>query len=367
MTIAASRFPNLVGSRDDDIRVPRTAMASSDEAWISEWNLVRPPNLVTDVTAITVPPTVDKPESKRSQFGPPRLSSIPSLSSHLSYPSSVQTIQDVDNLSGPMSVAQSVSSRRTPDRESSLFGTTVAGSDESNFSSVSGSRSSGRLSLSSSSMSSFGGAEASNHMPYAGLTGVVMMGQGGVAQGGGDVGVQISDTTLSAPLVLVDQDDVTISESGHVDIRFVRLPPEEEVFVDQEVLGYLGLDSQDSEKPRGAEPDPDATRSENYLPVLTEQMTAFKRNIPMPSRMGPILGRSSYIDDIAHGAATWDQLCDDLDALLYRLRDWHILVSLPKSEFGKRMIPYLSHEIGAEGIRATPKIVKGIQDLPFPM
>ncbi|GMF18641.1 unnamed protein product [Phytophthora fragariaefolia] len=96
---------------------------------------------------------------------------------------------------------------------------------------------------------------------------------------------------------------------------FVRLPPEEETFVDQAVLEYLGLDSQDSEKPKGAEADPDATLSENYLPVLTEQITVFKRNIPMSSRMGPVLGRSSYIDDIAHGAAAWDQLCDDLDAL----------------------------------------------------
>ncbi|KAE8964549.1 hypothetical protein PR002_g28943 [Phytophthora rubi] len=165
---------------------------------------------------------VDKPEPKRSQFGPPRPSSIPSLSSHLSYPSSVRTIQDIDGLSGPMSVARSASSRRTPDRESSIFGTTVAGSDESNFSNISGSRSSGRVSSSSSSMWSFGGAEASNHMRYAGLTGVVTMAQGGVARGGGDVGVQISDTTLTPPLVLVDQDDVAMSESGHVSIRSDR-------------------------------------------------------------------------------------------------------------------------------------------------
>ncbi|POM63096.1 reverse transcriptase, partial [Phytophthora palmivora] len=95
-------------------------------------------------------------------------------------------------------------------------------------------------------------------------------------------------------------------------------------------------------------------------------MTAFRHNIPAPSQMGPVLGRSSYIDDIAHGAKTWDELCEDLDALLYRLRYWNISVSLPKSEFGKRTIPYLSHEIGAEGIRAIPKIVKGIQELPFP-
>ncbi|OWY91496.1 reverse transcriptase [Phytophthora megakarya] len=86
----------------------------------------------------------------------------------------------------------------------------------------------------------------------------------------------------------------------------------------------------------------------------------------MPSRIGPVLGRSSYIDDIAHGAKTWDQLCEDLDTLLYRLRYWHLSVRLPKSEFGKRSIPYLSHENSAEGIRATPKVVKGVMDLPFP-
>ncbi|OWY90569.1 reverse transcriptase [Phytophthora megakarya] len=88
-------------------------------------------------------------------------------------------------------------------------------------------------------------------------------------------------------------------------------------------------------------------------------MTVFKRNIPAPTQMPPVLGRSSYIDDIAHGAPTWDALCADLDALLYRLRYWNISVSLPKSEFGKLSIPYLSHEISAEGIRATPKIAKG--------
>ncbi|GMF61231.1 unnamed protein product [Phytophthora fragariaefolia] len=74
----------------------------------------------------------------------------------------------------------------------------------------------------------------------------------------------------------------------------------------------------------------------------------------------------SYIDDIAHGAPTWDQLYEDLNALLFRLRYWNISVSLPKSEFGKLTIPYLSHEISAEGIRATPKIAKSVQDLPFP-
>ncbi|OWZ12266.1 reverse transcriptase [Phytophthora megakarya] len=131
------------------------------------------------------------------------------------------------------------------------------------------------------------------------------------------------------------------------------LLPEEEALGDQDVLDYLKLDRQ---SPR------DEMDVERSMTPLVEQM----RNIPAPSQMGPVLGCSSYIDDIAHGAATWDQLYKDLDALLYRLRYWSISVSLPKSEFGKRVIPYLSHEIGAEGIRATPKIVKGIQELPFP-
>ncbi|KAG3105406.1 hypothetical protein PI124_g3268 [Phytophthora idaei] len=33
--------------------------------------------------------------------------------------------------------------------------------------------------------------------------------------------------------------------------------------------------------------------------------------------------------------------------------------------FGKLSIPYLSHEISAEGLRAIPKIAKGVVDLPF--
>ncbi|OWZ10371.1 reverse transcriptase [Phytophthora megakarya] len=116
---------------------------------------------------------------------------------------------------------------------------------------------------------------------------------------------------------------------------FVRLPPEEKKTVDADVLKFL------------------------------DKMTAFKRNIPAPSHMGPVLGRSSYIDDIAHEAPTWDKLCEDLNALLYRLCYWNISVSIPKSEFGKLTNPYLANEISAEGVRAMAKIAKSVQELPF--
>lgn len=153
---------------------------------------------------------------------------------------------------------------------------------------------------------------------------------------------------------------------------FVRLPPEEEAKVDPEVLEFLHLDALSCVGNLGTSScagNLDAASCvgmNTNIPALTEEMTVFHRNIPAPGQMGPVLGRSSYIDDIAHGASSWDQLCDDLDALLFRLRYWSISVSLPKSEFGKKTIPYLSHEISAEGIRAMPKIAKSVQDLPFP-
>ncbi|KAE9082389.1 hypothetical protein PF007_g22312 [Phytophthora fragariae] len=100
---------------------------------------------------------------------------------------------------------------------------------------------------------------------------------------------------------------------------FVRLPPEEEAEVDQDVLNFLQLDC------------PGGGVTEEKVPALTDTMTVFQRRSPHSTT-----AKAS------------------------------ISVSLPKSEFGKRSIPYLSHEISAEGIRATPKIAKGVRDLSFP-
>jgi hypothetical protein len=136
---------------------------------------------------------------------------------------------------------------------------------------------------------------------------------------------------------------------------FVRLPPDEESEVDPDVFDFLNVNPSEDRLLGDDE-------SGSQVQALTDHMTVFQRNIPTPSQMVPVLGRSSYIDDIVHGTATWDELCEDLNALLFLLRYW---ISLPKSEFGKRSIPYLSREISAEGIRATPKIAKRVQSLPF--
>lgn len=173
---------------------------------------------------------------------------------------------------------------------------------------------------------------------------------------------------------------------------FVRLPPWLEREVDPEVLEFFGLDPADlglertpaferftdqrtlvGARPKVARPaQGDASEGDQAVcasyecPAGKESLTVFELAIPALPTMRPVLRRSSYIDDIAYGAASWDDLCTTLDALLYRLRYWGISVSLPKSSFGKRSIPYLSHEVGREGLKATPKALKELAQLPFP-
>ncbi|GMF50359.1 unnamed protein product [Phytophthora fragariaefolia] len=147
-------------------------------------------------TRSPVSSALGKPEPKRPQYDPPRPLSIPSLSSRMSFWSSAQAIQDADSSSDRMSVSRSVASRRTQNRESCLFGTTIADSDESNFSGVLGSRSPGKYSSSLSSIWSFGGALAGAHMSYAGATGMVMTVQGAAFQDASPVGVQVTETIL---------------------------------------------------------------------------------------------------------------------------------------------------------------------------
>ncbi|GMF62046.1 unnamed protein product [Phytophthora fragariaefolia] len=157
----------------------RMSMANPNNALISEWNLVRlGPSTAADVTGSMVPP---------SSLSPRECAAL------------TQTLFFEAGFS--------------------LFGTTIADSDESNFSGVWGSRSSGKYSSSSSSMWSFGGAPAGTHMPYAGETGMVLTVQGAAFQDASSVGVQMTETILPVPPVLVDQDNVFMSESGRASTR----------------------------------------------------------------------------------------------------------------------------------------------------
>ncbi|OWZ00427.1 hypothetical protein PHMEG_00028384 [Phytophthora megakarya] len=122
----------------------------------------------------------------------------------------------------------------------------------------------------------------------------------------------------------------------------------------QTFVKFLGLDPAEEDEVRHE-------KSAREVPILTDKLTAFKLNIPAPSQMGPVLGRSSYIDDIAHAAPNWDQLCEDLNALLYRLRCWKKIFP---SAFPR--VDSASSPFRTSLMRSVPRIAKSVQELPFP-
>lgn len=115
--------------------------------------------------------------------------------------------------------------------------------------------------------------------------------------------------------------------------------------LDNALYGFLQLTSPESDRP-----DADV----------------FAHGIPVPVSTESVIRRRSYIDDILLGASSWDDLCVLLDRLMEACDLWGLSISVPKSKFGKRRVDYLGHEIGEEGLRATPKNIDELQQLPFP-
>ncbi|OWY91911.1 reverse transcriptase, partial [Phytophthora megakarya] len=131
---------------------------------------------------------------------------------------------------------------------------------------------------------------------------------------------------------------------------FVRLPRDEERLFDPEISpGDPVAQVSQGTEPQGA------------VVSRTSTDTVFQQNRVAPEQMGPVLSRSSYIDDIIYGAPSWDDLCKTLNALLYRLRYWNI-----SSEFGVKKCKYLGHDISSDGIRTSPKLAEKVLNLPFP-
>ncbi|OWZ12322.1 LOW QUALITY PROTEIN: hypothetical protein PHMEG_00014542 [Phytophthora megakarya] len=132
---------------------------------------------------------------------------------------------------------------------------------------------------------------------------------------------------------------------------FARLPPEEEAMVDPEVLESLDLEPQETLKP-------EVDMMDSEIPSL--DMTVFLRNIPAPSQMGPVLARSSYIDDIAHGASTWDHYdLPEVAAVLYELDKERVRAGR-SLEAAKE-----SFEILKRKIMSTPLLRHPDRDKPF--
>ncbi|OWZ12681.1 reverse transcriptase [Phytophthora megakarya] len=85
--------------------------------------------------------------------------------------------------------------------------------------------------------------------------------------------------------------------------------------------------------------------------------------------MGPVLSRSSYIDDIIYGAPSWDDLCKTLNAILYRLRYWNISLGrnpdVPEANGKVLNLPFSKTQKGIQSFLGSLNYyAKFIEDLP---
>ncbi|POM66448.1 Eukaryotic/viral aspartic protease [Phytophthora palmivora] len=84
------------------------------------------------------------------------------------------------------------------------------------------------------------------------------------------------------------------------------------------------------------------------------------------SSLVPVFDRRSFVDDICFGNKTFDGCLAMLDRLLQRFTECRISVSFTKSIFVQSKVDFLSHEVSSEGIRADPKKIKAVTEIPFP-
>ncbi|OWY91510.1 reverse transcriptase, partial [Phytophthora megakarya] len=92
----------------------------------------------------------------------------------------------------------------------------------------------------------------------------------------------------------------------------------------------------------------------------------FKDGVPSKPGTRSVLGRRSYIDDILIGGKSWDDLCEKVERLLEVCEEWHLSISVEKSEWGMPRVDYLGHEVSENGLGAKLKNLEALAALDFP-
>ncbi|ETP20798.1 hypothetical protein F441_05568, partial [Phytophthora nicotianae CJ01A1] len=87
---------------------------------------------------------------------------------------------------------------------------------------------------------------------------------------------------------------------------------------------------------------------------------------PDESTLVSVFERRSFVDDICFGGETFDSCLATLDRLLSCFAECRISDSFKKSIFVQSRVDFLSHEVSPAGIRADPKKMGAITELPFP-
>ncbi|KAE8989479.1 hypothetical protein PR003_g17768 [Phytophthora rubi] len=83
-------------------------------------------------------------------------------------------------------------------------------------------------------------------------------------------------------------------------------------------------------------------------------------------RIHSVLGRRLYIDDILIGGTSWADLCEKVERLLDVCEQWHLSISVEKSEWGMSKVDYLGHRVSGLGLEAKPKNLESLTALEFP-
>ncbi|KAE8887576.1 hypothetical protein PF003_g28496 [Phytophthora fragariae] len=92
----------------------------------------------------------------------------------------------------------------------------------------------------------------------------------------------------------------------------------------------------------------------------------FENGEPAKPGIHSVLGRRSYIDDILIGGTSWDDLCEKVERLLGVCEQWHLSISVEKSEWGMSKVDYLGHRVSGLGLEAKPKNLESLTALEFP-
>ncbi|OWY95821.1 reverse transcriptase [Phytophthora megakarya] len=92
----------------------------------------------------------------------------------------------------------------------------------------------------------------------------------------------------------------------------------------------------------------------------------FRDGIPSKPGTRSVLSRRSYLDDILIGGTSWDILCKKVERLLDVCEDWHLSISVEKSEWGMPRVDYRGHEVSEDGLGARPKNLETLATLEFP-
>ncbi|POM66574.1 Hypothetical protein PHPALM_17546 [Phytophthora palmivora] len=116
------------------------------------------------------------------------------------------------------------------------------------------------------------------------------------------------------------------------------------------------------------EADRESSTVMNAVSLLVNSPTGdmFANGESDESSLVPVFDRRSFVDDICFGNETLDGCLATLDRLLQRFTECRISVCFTKSVFVQAKVDFLSHEVSSEDIRADPKKIKAVTEVPFP-